>query len=211
MTAASTPHSGFAFLSDADTTEGFLYPDSYVLPRATSTDELIEALLRNFELHLTTDLQEGFARQGLSVYEAVILASIVQREAVNPEEAPDIASVYLNRVNGQMPWTPIPPSSTRSDTTRHQGTWWTNPLEFGRPQVALPLQHVSECGFSAVSDRQSRAWARLRRWPRRPIPRTTTSAPAATVQAIMHLPAPSTSTCRIFASRPGRQAPRQSR
>ncbi len=102
LAAAEKPRSGFDFLSGADSMEGFLYPDSYVLPRVTTADELVEVFVRNFDLHLTSDLRDGFSRQGLSIYQAVTLASIVQREAVHDDEAPMIASVYLNRIKINM-------------------------------------------------------------------------------------------------------------
>ena len=52
---------------------------------------------RNFSLRLSADIRNGFEEQGLTVYEAVTLASMVEREAVQEEEQPLIASVYLNR------------------------------------------------------------------------------------------------------------------
>ncbi len=85
LSAAQTSPSGFDFLSGADSVEGFLYPDSYLLPRETPATELIDELVRNFALHLSPDLKNGFEKQGLTVYQAVTLASIVQREAVQDD------------------------------------------------------------------------------------------------------------------------------
>ena len=135
--AASAPPSGFDFLTDASSTEGFFFPDSYILPRATTVDQLVNALLRNFSLHLSTDLREGFARQGLSVYQAVTLASIVQREAVQADEAPQIASVYLNRLKIGMKLDADPTVQYALGYNSAQQTWWTNPL------VADDFQYVS--------------------------------------------------------------------
>jgi len=146
-TSASAPLSGFAFLTGAGTTEGFLYPDSYVLSRSTSTSDLIEALVRNFDQHLTPDLQDGFARQGLSIYQAVILASIVQREAVNAEEAPDIVSVYLNRVNGGMPLDADPTVQYAIGYNATQGTWWTNPLSLEDLKLPSPYNTYLNAGL----------------------------------------------------------------
>jgi UPF0755 protein len=131
VAAASAPRSGFDFLNDAATTEGFLYPDSYVLPRGSTVDDLIDTLLRNFSLHLTVDLKEGFARDGLTEYQAVTLASIVQREAVRQEEAPVIASVYLNRLKVGMPLEADPTVQYALGYSAIQHTWWTNPLTLG--------------------------------------------------------------------------------
>lgn len=128
VAAASTPRPGFDFLNDATTTEGFLYPDSYILPRGSTVDDLIDTLLRGFALHLTADLKERFLREGLTVYQAVSLASIVQREAVRPEEAPAIASVYLNRLKIGMRLEADPTVQYALGYSAIQRSWWTNPL-----------------------------------------------------------------------------------
>ncbi len=128
VAAAFAPREEYGFLSGAATTEGFLFPDSYVLPRSTTVDSLIAALLRDFSLHLSPDLTDGFARQGLSIYEAVTLASIIQREAVHPEEAPSIASVYLNRMRIGMRLDADPTVQYAIGYNEAQQTWWTNPL-----------------------------------------------------------------------------------
>ncbi len=137
MKAVSGPPSGFDFLTGASSSEGFLSPDSYILPRVTTVDPLVNTLLRNFSLHLSIDLREGFARQGLSVYQAVTLASIVQREAVQADEAPQIASVYLNRLKIGMKLDADPTVQYALGYNPAQQTWWTNPL------VADDFQSVS--------------------------------------------------------------------
>ena len=136
VAAAASPRGGFEFLTGAGTTEGFLYPDAYVLPRTTSTEELLEKLIRNFALHLSIELKEGFDAQGLRVHEAVILASIVQREAVQAEEAPLIASVYLNRLHGGMRLDADPTVQYALGFNADQQTWWTNPLSLDDLKVA---------------------------------------------------------------------------
>ena len=128
LTAARQSRRGFDFLAGAASAEGFLYPDSYVLPRGTTADELVEVLVRNFDLHLTSDLRDGFNRQGLSIYQAVTLASIVQREAVHDDEAPMIASVYLNRIKISMKLDADPTVQYALGYNTAQQSWWTNPL-----------------------------------------------------------------------------------
>jgi UPF0755 protein len=100
LEAAKVPPQEFDFLAGASSVEGFLYPDAYIFPRTTSSaGEMIDRIVRNFAAHLTLDLTNGFDRQGLTVYQAVTLASLVEREAVQEEEQALIASVYLNRLN----------------------------------------------------------------------------------------------------------------
>jgi UPF0755 protein len=132
-------------IPEAVSTEGFLYPDTYILPRATNADGLVEALTRNFSLHLTTDLTEGFSRQGLSVNQAVTLASIVERESIQDEEAPQIASVYLNRLNIDMKLDADPTVQYALGFNPIQATWWTNPLS--ATDVASPYNTYINAGL----------------------------------------------------------------
>jgi UPF0755 protein len=107
-------------------------------PRTTTVDQLIDNLVRNFSLHITIDLREGFTRQGLSVYRAVTLASIVEREAMHVEEAPMIASVYLNRLKIGMKLDADPTIQYALGYNSVQQTWWTNPLSVSDFQYDSP-------------------------------------------------------------------------
>ena len=129
FSAAKTPPQGFDFLAGAGTVEGFLYPDSYIFSRSiSSADEMIAEMLRNFAARLTPDLVNGFEKQELTVYQAVILASMVEREAVQEEEQASIASVYLNRFKMGMKLDADPTVQYAIGYNILQRTWWTNPL-----------------------------------------------------------------------------------
>jgi len=78
--------------------EGYLYPDTYRVDTNATADEVIALLLDTFDRRFTQEMRDGIAAQGLTVDEAVTLASIVEREAVLDEERPLIAGVYLNRL-----------------------------------------------------------------------------------------------------------------
>ena len=129
LSAAKTPSQGFDFLTGAATVEGFLYPDSYIFSRSVSMpEEMISTMVRNFASHLTPDLVNGFEKQGLTVYQAVTLASMVEREAVQDEEQASIASVYLNRFKIGMKLDADPTVQYAIGYNILQRTWWTNPL-----------------------------------------------------------------------------------
>ncbi len=128
ISASGSVPRAFDFLPAGVSSEGFLYPDSYIIHRQFTAEQLVEELVRNFALHLTTDIREGFKRQGLTVYEAVTLASIVQREGVVPEERPQIASVFLNRLAIGMKLESDPTVQYALGYDQEEGTWWTNPL-----------------------------------------------------------------------------------
>ncbi len=129
LSAAKTPPQHFDFLAGASTVEGFLYPNSYIFSRdISSAEEMIEEMVRNFSAHLTPDLQNGFEQQGLTVYQAVSLASMVEREAVQDDEQTLIASVYLNRFKIGMKLDADPTVQYAIGYNILQRTWWTNPL-----------------------------------------------------------------------------------
>ena len=87
---------------EATSSEGFLFPDSYLISRNLTTEQLITELTLNFARNLSPEIKAGFAEQGLTLYEAVKLASIIEREAVIAEERKIIASVFINRLQANQ-------------------------------------------------------------------------------------------------------------
>jgi len=82
--------------------EGFLFPDTYRVGANASPSDVIRLQLTNFESKFTPEMVAQAKAEGLSVYQVVTIASIVEREAAIPEERPIIAAVYLNRLDQGM-------------------------------------------------------------------------------------------------------------
>jgi UPF0755 protein len=78
--------------------EGYLFPDTYALPRKATADQLVTRMVQQSEKVLTPELVARAAARGLSVRQLVTLASIVEKETGNPEERPLVAAVYSNRL-----------------------------------------------------------------------------------------------------------------
>lgn len=108
--------------------EGYLFPGIYSVERDSSAERLVEMFYQQFLSQITPEMESQFANQGLTLHEAVILASIIEREAVVDEEMPLIASVFLNRLAVGMNLAADPTIQYALGFNREQGTWWTNPL-----------------------------------------------------------------------------------
>jgi UPF0755 protein len=85
---------------DADSLEGYLFPDTYKFDPGTPATTIAKAMVANFRKHWGSDL--AFITTGLNVHQTVTLASIVETEAQRPEERPVVASVYFNRIQKRM-------------------------------------------------------------------------------------------------------------
>jgi UPF0755 protein len=86
---------------EADSLEGYLFPETYLLPKGLSADEVARILVQPL-LHVWRDLEPLAAKQGLSQHEVVTLASIVEKETGVPEERAVVAAVFRNRLKRRM-------------------------------------------------------------------------------------------------------------
>lgn len=108
---ASAYAGDYPFLADAgnDSLEGFLYPKTYTFAGTPTADEIIRAMLDQYQLDVfdAFDFDAGRAAISatygieLSDYELLTLASIVEREGLNADQRAHVASVFLNRLAGK--------------------------------------------------------------------------------------------------------------
>lgn len=95
----------YAVLADrpeGSTLEGYLFPETYRLPAQATALDLVERMLKTFDQRFTPEMHQAVNQQGITIYEAVTLASIAEREGVVSEELPIIAGVYFNRLEQGM-------------------------------------------------------------------------------------------------------------
>lgn len=82
--------------------EGFLYPDTYFFPPKSTPQFVASSMYQSFLKLMPEDFDEKAKKLGLTRYEAIILASIIQKETYDPAEAPLISSVFHNRLKYHM-------------------------------------------------------------------------------------------------------------
>lgn len=88
---------------DARDLEGYLFPDTYALPRGTPASRLVAVMVDRFKATYTEEARAAAEEQDLTTRQVVTLASLVEKETGQPEERPVIAAVYRNRLRIRMP------------------------------------------------------------------------------------------------------------
>ncbi|SEQ93350.1 UPF0755 protein [Lachnospiraceae bacterium NE2001] len=82
--------------------EGYLFPATYDITKNTTAVDLVRMMLNAFEAYYTAEMKDKATEKGLTSFQVLTMASIVEREAKLPEERPKIASVLYNRINTDM-------------------------------------------------------------------------------------------------------------
>ena len=142
------------------TLEGFLFPDTYRLTMNATAYDLIERMLANFAQQVTPEMRQSFEQQGVSLYEGLIIASIVEREAVVASERPLMAGVYYNRLHAGWTLSADPTVQYALGYNAETQSWWKQgltfaDLEFDSPYntyryAGLPPGPIASPGFEAI-------------------------------------------------------------
>ena len=133
--------------SEALTLEGYLYPGVYSIPRDANAITVMETFLAAFSENVSQEMLDGFERQGLTVQEAVTLASIVEKEAVLDEEKPQIASVFYNRLRDGMRLETDPTVQYALGYQDEWGSWWKSPLNGADLTIESPYNTYKVFGL----------------------------------------------------------------
>lgn len=86
----------------AQSLEGYLFPDTYFFPKGTSTETLIIKMVERFKEQFTDQWHDRAKELNRSIHEIVTLASIIEKETGAEFERPLIASVFHNRLKKNM-------------------------------------------------------------------------------------------------------------
>ena len=122
-----SPYPFLATLPSNASLEGYLFPDTYRLEQTATATDLIHKMLLNFDARVTPEIRQQIGQQGLTLREAVALASIVEREAVVEAERPQIARVFLNRLEQGIKLD-ADPTIQYALGQQSDGNWWKSPL-----------------------------------------------------------------------------------
>lgn len=94
-------YGGYYDLPFGASLEGFLFPDTYRVYKDAQVDAVLEKMLVNFQNKVDSLIPE-IEEQGKTLYDVLIMASIVERESASREEMPAISGVFYNRLDANL-------------------------------------------------------------------------------------------------------------
>jgi len=141
-----------------DQNEGYLFPDTYLIPRNADINLVLSLLKNNFQKKYDSVKKEKTTN--LSEADTIIVASIIEREAVYAEDRPLVASVIMNRLNIGMVLGSDPTVMYALGYQADTKTWWKKDLTVDdlainspyntRKNPGLPPTPISNPGLSAI-------------------------------------------------------------
>lgn len=159
-----TQYAGNSALVDkpaAASLEGYIFPDTFQKDANTTAQDIVGKSLTAMEGQLTPDVRSAFAKQGLSTYQGLILASMVEREASTYSDRQQVAQVFLSRLHQDM--------TLGSDVTAFYGailagqaqstkydSAYNTLLHKGLPPT--PISNMSSSSIQAVAHPSSTDW-----------------------------------------------------
>lgn len=160
-----------AFIKLAKPQEGYLFPDTYLFPREATAGAVVRLLRQTFDRKVTDDMRAEIARQGRSLKDVVILASILEREARSVAAKKIVAGILLRRLVSDWPLQADATLQYIKGYDAKEKTWWPTPLAEDKKlkspyntymNKGLPPAPISNPGLVAIqaviSPQQSSYW-----------------------------------------------------
>ena len=150
------PHTFLAQIPEDATLEGYLFPDTYRMAEQATALDMLSRMLSTFDQRVTREMRASAANHGMTAHQMIILASIVEREAVLDDERPTIAGVYQNRLEDGWYLNADP---TVQYPIGQPGNWWPvlslADLEYDSPyntytHLGLPPGPICSPGLASI-------------------------------------------------------------
>jgi UPF0755 protein len=143
---------------ELDANEGYLFPDTYLIPRDTDINLILSLFKSNFQKKY--DSIKNTKTTVLTDAQTIIIASIIEREAIFPEDRPMVASVIINRLNLGMALGVDPTVQYALGYQADTKSWWKKDLTADdlkinspyntRVNPGLPPGPISNPGLSSI-------------------------------------------------------------
>ncbi len=88
---------------EAESLEGYLFPDTYQFIKGMTAEEMLARMVQRLREQVGAEILARAEAKGLTLHRLLTLASIIEKEAVVPQELPLISAVFWNRLRRDMP------------------------------------------------------------------------------------------------------------
>ncbi len=133
------------FIQNAE--EGYLFPDTYLMPKDATAGSVISILKNNYEQKFAEDMKEKTTLKGLSEKEVLTLASIVEKEAKHEADKKIVAGILLKRLDADWP---LQVDATIQYALGYQAaekSWWKKVLSFDDLEIDSPYNSYKNKGL----------------------------------------------------------------
>jgi UPF0755 protein len=133
-------------LKDAPT-EGYLFPDTYLIPEQATAGGIIEILVNNYYRRFDDSLKAKAKKNGLSEKEVLILASLVEKEGRNDADRQKVASIILKRYRKDWPLQIDATIQYALGYQANEKTWWKKVLTADDLSIDSPYNTYKNTGL----------------------------------------------------------------
>lgn len=134
------------FLDLTEGKEGYLFPDSYLVPKTISTEAIVNLLTDTFDTKVTTALADEIEASGKPLEELVTMASLIQREAKGAEQMKTVSGVLWNRIDIGMALNVDATLQYIKGYDKTAQSWWVPPLAIDKERQS-PFNTYTEAGL----------------------------------------------------------------
>ena len=127
--------------------EGYMFPDTYLIPRDATASAIAQMFLDNFNAKVTPQMKADALKTGLTFNQTITLASIVEREGRTNADRPMIAGILLNRLKLSMP---LQVDATLQYAIGYQPfekSWWKSEISADDKNVDSPYNTYTNTGL----------------------------------------------------------------
>lgn len=140
--------------------EGYLFPDTYLIPKNPTSQQIIDIMIKNFDSKYTTEIEEKMLAKGLTKEQAITMTSLVEREA-SGNDRQGIANIIYKRYVNDWPLNIDATVQYALGYQPSQKTWWKKDLtqeEYKSVQspyntylhTGLPPAPIANPGLAAI-------------------------------------------------------------
>ncbi len=134
------------FIKIAKSDEGYIFPDSYLIPQYFTLDQVLETIQDNFDIKFA-QAKVGATNTQLTDRQIVILASIIEHEARTLKVKQGVAGVLMNRLDSGMPLQSDVTVQYARDTQRKPKKYWEDLAAADIKSIVSPYNTYQNIGL----------------------------------------------------------------